>query len=693
MERFNLLTDQSPWWVLVCFLVGASYAFVLYQKKASWSLTVNRVLAIFRFVLVTIICLLLLLNPFIRQVINSEEKPTVVFAIDNSQSIANVNDSTRIKALLNNLKEITAKLGNDDVEIDVQQLDKAVTPAQMSNIPFNAPSTNLSSLLNNIRNNYENRNLAKIVLVSDGIHNQGISPNFLNYNVPILTVALGDTTPKRDIKLQSVLANKVAYLGNEFPVVAEVEHVGYPNRVVQVYLSQNGQILDRKTVNFESEQEIKQVTFYTTAKVKGMQHYVVSVDVLDGEFTNKNNSRDVYIEVIDGKEKILVVAAAPHPDIKAIRSVIENNENYSFDLHIPGLNVLKQEKYDLVIFHQIPSIYRGGNELLAQFRDVAKWFILGAQSNLNIFNQENKSLGVVGRFGRMDQVTPVFNRQFNKFSFEGDKIAKIEKLPPIQVPFADYNVSNSTEVIMTQRVGNLDTEKPLLVIDESGSVKTAVLAGEGLWQWRMEEYALGDSHEAFDDLISKLIQYLSTKEDRRRLRVYPINAEFYDFEKVVFETEVYNEIYERVYDQKINLTLTNEKGKSNRYSYTVTEGNTRYEISGLPKGIYRYSASATVQNRAEQSSGEFTVKDLQLEALNNTADHNLLRQLAQKTEGKFYLPNQLNDLEKDLLAQRKPNIIHSTEDIAEMINLKWLFFLLLGLACLEWVTRKYQGAY
>jgi hypothetical protein len=47
------------------------------------------------------------------------------------------------------------------------------------------------------------------------------------------------------------------------------------------------------------------------------------------EFTAQNNSRDAYIEVIDGKEKILLLAAAPHPDIKAIKSALEKNETTS----------------------------------------------------------------------------------------------------------------------------------------------------------------------------------------------------------------------------------------------------------------------------------------------------------------------------------------------------------------------------
>ena len=53
-----------------------------------------------------------------------------------------------------------------------------------------------------------------------------------------------------------------------------------------------------------------------------------TIDFLSGEFSNRNNRQDVYVEVIDGKEKILLLALAPHPDVKALKSIIEKNENY-----------------------------------------------------------------------------------------------------------------------------------------------------------------------------------------------------------------------------------------------------------------------------------------------------------------------------------------------------------------------------
>ena len=90
-----------------------------------------------------------------------------------------------------------------------------------------------------------------------------------------------------------------------------------------------------------------------------MQHYVVQVQAMEGEFTLQNNIKNVYIDVLDSKEKILVVAASPHPDIKAIRSIVERNENYEFEVYIPGLSpeadrtFKPDNKYDLVIFHDM----------------------------------------------------------------------------------------------------------------------------------------------------------------------------------------------------------------------------------------------------------------------------------------------------------------------------------------------------
>jgi hypothetical protein len=694
MNRFQLLFSYSPWFILACLAVGALYAVALYQKNNKWSPQLNRILAACRFVLVSLLCFLLL-SPFVKQIKNTFEKPTVIVALDNSQSITLAGDSTQVNQTITNVRKLTTQLAGKDVNVEVQVFDRTLTPNQITSQLFTARTTNLSSMLGTIQSNYENRNLAGVVLISDGIYNQGISPEFQPYNFPIYTVGLGDTIPRRDINLKAVYYNTITYIGNQFPIVAEVHGIGFGGKVVNVQLKQNNKVLATKPVSFRNDMDVQEITFYTSASAKGTQHYVVEVTAQPEEFTRQNNSRDAYIEVIDGKEKILMLAMTPHPDIKAIKSALEKNENYQFESVIVGTGAPKEAKYDLIILHQIPDLYNSASAAVGKYLEgnTPVWYIVGSQSNISQFNTLNPMVQVTARSGQVDQVFPSFNPNFNIFKFEGQASGVLEKMPPVSVPFGEFRLTPTSEVILYQRVGNLVTNKPLLVVQNDKNRKSAVMLGEGLWEWRLEEYNLTESHQVVDEIITKLVQYLSAKEDKRKLRVYPISDEFMETDQVVFEAETYNNIYERIYNQKINLEVANAENKVSRYTFTNTEADSRFEISGLPKGVYHYKATAQVQGKNEQVTGEFTIKDQQLEALSTTADHNLLRKLATQTNGRFYLPNQLDSLAAQLINNPPPDRVQSSEETMELIHLKWLFFVLLLLATAEWGIRKYQGSY
>ena len=84
------------------------------------------------------------------------------------------------------------------------------------------------------------------------------------------------------------------------------------------------------------------------------------------------------------------------------------------------------------------------------------------------------------------------------------------------------------------------------------------------------------------------MQYLSTKEDKRKFRLYPEKNEYFDTEPVIFEAEVYNNIYEPVYGFEINLEIKDESGTINQYSFINSESNSRLTIGQLSPGIYQY---------------------------------------------------------------------------------------------------------
>lgn len=708
----NVIFQSSPWWVLVCLLVGAVYAAALYQPLpgnvageagSSWDRNVRYGLAALRFVAVSLLCFLLV-NPLIRSVKTLTEKPKVVLAIDNSESVPAAGRPA-LNTALANLQTLRQQLTDEGLDVAVRTLSDSAGNADLAQIPFTQRSTNLSGLLANIRNDYEGQHLTDVVLVSDGIFNQGLSPTFGQYPFAVHAVGLGDTIPKRDVAVKGVVANRIAYLGNQFPIQAEITSVGFPGRAGTVVLRQGGREVGRQTLSFGQAQTFGSVTFQTNATQKGVQHFVVEVVPQSGEFSTKNNRQDVYIDVIDGREKVLLLGLTPHPDLKAIRSMLERNANYELDVRVligSETPPPTDKKYDLIILHQIPDNAGASANvvqlLMANNKTTPILFVLGNQSSVGPFNTLNPVMQITAQPGQSDKVTARYNDAYKALNLDAARLDILTKMPPLSAPYGDFKLMPGSEVVLWQQVGSVQTQKPLLALNVTAGAadrprKAAVLAGEGLWQWRLEEYALTDKQEVIDEMLQKVIQLISVKEDRRKLRVYPIRNEFVVGEKVIFETELYNDIYERIYDKPVNLNVLDERGITRSFNYTPTTDNSRFEISRLPEGAYTYRATTNLGGKNEVSEGQFIVRDLQLEALNTTADHGLLRQLASQTGGKFYKASSTQNLVRDLTSRETPARLSSTEDLSELINWRWLFFVILGLAALEWGVRKYFGGY
>jgi hypothetical protein len=219
------------------------------------------------------------------------------------------------------------------------------------------------------------------------------------------------------------------------------------------------------------------------------------------------------------------------------------------------------------------------------------------------------------------------------------------------------------------------------------------MLGEGLWRWRLNEFDRTENTAAFDEVFGKLIQFLSTTEDKRKFRSYPLAQEFSDTEPVVFESQVYNDLFEPVYGNSIEIEITEESGKKNEYTYVTSPGNIRYQIGGLKEGVYRFRARTVINQKAEDVRGEFAVIERQTEVQNLTADFDLLKKLSANTGGRFFKTSETESLNNYLQRTEAQSIIHSEETYDSVINLKWVFWLLLILISAEWGLRKYHGSY
>jgi hypothetical protein len=147
-----------------------------------------------------------------------------------------------------------------------------------------------------------------------------------------------------------------------------------------------------------------------------------------------------------------------------------------------------------------------------------------------------------------------------------------------------------------------------------------------------------------------------------------------------------------VYGVPVELDIVAEDSTRFSYRYTTNQNNTEYQVSNLSEGVYQYSARVSVDGVALTSRGNFTVRSLQIESLNLTANHVLLRNLAQENGGAYYEARNLTS-EAIVGDQAGKGKIYTSELFLPLINLKWLFFLLLTLVAVEWGVRKYMGSY
>ncbi|MDQ2794787.1 MAG: VWA domain-containing protein, partial [Bacteroidota bacterium] len=490
--------------------------------------------------------------------------------------------------------------------------------------------------------------------------------------------------------------NRVAFSGNKFPIEAELGFEGYAGGAATVELREGSRVLDSRRVALPAGRRRVRVSFQLTAPAPGKRRYEVRIVPQPGEFTALNNARTAFVEIVKGKLRVLLAGAAPHPDLKALRAAIRANDNFDLTLALPGVQPLRADAdFDVAILHQLPAQGGLGSEILAQVkaRKTPAFYILGAQSDLAAYNQLGAGLTIQPRGAQTDEVTPVPNPGFARFATDEESARRFAQYPPAPVPFGDYRLGAGAEAALWQQVGRVATQKPLLVFGGPTDRRQATLLTDGSWQWRLSEaVAHDDKPEAYDRLIIRTLQLLTQNANKKRLGVYPTQDAFGTQDDVTLGAETYNAVFERLYNQKIDLVLTDDKKQARRFSFANAEDGAPLHLGPLPAGLYKYQARATLGGQAQQDAGELLVQAQPLEALESKADHNLLAQLSRRSGARLYYPAQLDKLAQDIIRANYKPVITQEEDLKDLINLKWIFFVIMGFLTVEWVVRKYSGS-
>jgi hypothetical protein len=633
--------------------------------------------------LVVFLTLLLLFSPKINKHNTELQKPIILLLQDNSQSIKKALGTEQIE-YGQKLRALNNKLSKD-YRLITWNLNGACNKDSLNE--YTANSTNLAQAIGEATELYGQQNLSAIVLASDGWYNEGNNPLYTDIpiNGSLYSIALGDTAIVQDIRISKVYANKNTSLNSQWELRADI----LANRCKGIRQNINlsdaqGNIIASTPININSDRFDASISFSIKATKAGLQQYKISTAKVGNEENISNNSTNVFVEVMEEKKKILLLAAAPHPDIKAISEALKGLEQYELVIKMVNEAPNNFNEYACIILHQLPSNNSNIPEHLLRNKSI--WYIAGVQNNYFQLNSLQKAINF-GANSTARSAEPQYNKDFNSFSLPSNIAAIADILPPLSVCASNTAAQANAPVLFKEA-----TEKPLWAI-LPGATPTAVLCGEGLWRWRIYEYKNSKQSTVVDECIRQTINFLTANHNQKPFRTEMIKSVWNNPEHVHINAFLYNVNNELINQAEASISIKDSAGNTKNFSFERNATSYHINLGALPIGSYSYLAQTTLDGKALNDQGRFVVTASSLEDQESGCNYELMYALAHKNNGSTFKLNTMASL-YDSIAHNNAirPILNEQIEATNIIEWKWIFFLILLVATAEWLLRKYWMA-
>lgn len=667
------------WLIVIALAIGLVYASLLYLFSKKYSKKLTILLFSLRTIVVATV-VMLFFNPYVKQKISNIEQPIVILAQDNSESIILTKDSVFYKTKYPKLIDSIVNTLEKDYDVET--------------VLFGDQYTNISNALTTIQRQYYKKNVGAVVLLSDGIVNQGVNPelNIENYPFPIYAVTLGDTVSYPSMTIKDVRYNKTVVANMLFPLRVTANATNCKGEDMNVVVKMDGNEVENIIVPITSNRFSKTLDFNIDSGDEGVKN----VEIIVGD-----KIRRIFINVTDKKYRVLCIAKAPHPDIAAIKSALDDHFEFETFFYNGNVNdndvktrlIASLRDHDLVILHQYDE--ETFQETSLQMPTLS---IIGPNTDFNAFNESQNIVSIKhGTANTNLDIRGRFNNAFGLFTISSDIKNGLESYPPLALPHCEIAFNGRHDDALLMNIMDLETPNPLLTFstDNNGN-KHAFIFGTGCWRWKLYEYYHHKNNDGFNEIISKTVKYLLTEKNKE----LTINHkdDYLNNENISFTAELRNPSHELINDPDLQITIDCKDVRPyvSTYDYVFSKGENNYNlnIGMLPEGIYNYRAHTSLGGVEYNASGTFTVTSEGAEAQDLTANIERMQLLASQTGGKHYyitdIQDILNDLKND---ERITSVSHEEIRYAELINLKWLFFSILALITIEWLLRKISGIY
>ncbi len=659
-------------WVqlFLAFLVSSALAAWQYlHKKNDYKLFIIRTLVYF-------LILLLWINPKINKQHKQKFLPDLYILTDQSQSIEYIHETFRVKKIIQSLKKSDLE---KKFHLHFLGFHSGLFP--LDSLNFKGQRTDIAQALQGIKEIYNQKNTAPVILISDGNANQGQDYSFAinkQDKLQVFPIILGDTTHYENIYIERINVNPIVFKGNKFPVEIFINYDG--NRKI----NSNLKIYDGKKLvyheNFHPEKNNLIKTVHLKANTSGVHHYTARVGTLKNEKNIIDNKKYFSLEVIDQSKKIAIISSIIHPDIGALNRIFQKNKYYQTDIIDLNKNHPNLSKYDALVLYQPDKNFK---QLFKQNKlSKSNWFIItGPHTDWKWLNSENlffkKAIST-----SIEEYFPWANKDFNLF-----KLPEIsyEKLPPLRDFYGQLKYKNVQSALFS-KIKGISTQQGLLLVNMQP--KQVLLAGENLWQWAL---FAGKNHEKekITELFQKIIQYISLHKNFDKIQIQ-YKKTYYLGEAIDISTVILNENLENNPKAKPLIEIYAKNKFLKKLPFIQDEKGFHLNLKSLPPDEYFFKVRD--KSTMIHTQGSFVVLDKSPEAYKSRPDVEALEVLSKNTQGKIYFPENYQKLINNLLQKNKyPAHFKMISKTIPLIDYRWLLFLIVLLLSTEWFLKKLQG--
>jgi uncharacterized membrane protein len=747
--QFALLGAWPKWMLVLLILIAAAGLAWLIRARLAQSAPVMRSWRAWVIwglqTLLAAVLLVLLWHPAITVAELKKQQNIIAVLVDDSRSMAISDDgSTRQAQAVKALESGVLANLNRSFQTRLYRVDNvAARIDSLKDLKPGAPSTRLGDSLRQLSDETSDLPIGAVVLLSDGDDNSGgISAEAINTlrarHIPVHTVGFGRERAVHDVELDDAVVAPRALADSRLAAKITFHQRGYAgakiNLTVRDVSTGQAKMLASRTINLGPDGNLQTETLMFDVGGAGARTLQIAAVALAGEENTSNNAMTRLVNVGSEPRRILYIEGEPRWEYKFIRqaeeddrmvqivSMVRTSENKVYRQGIADPKELaggfpsRAEDlfgYQGLIIGSVEAGYFNPlqQQLIHDFVDRrgGGLMLLGGQFALadggwnasHLTDLMPTTLPIqAGTFHReADPKTGTTHTTAVLAPAGVDNIitrivddpaanaAKWKKLPYL-MDYEDPGTPKPGAAVLANMITPEGRTLPLLITENFGHGRTAIMATGGSWRWQMSS-PLGDT--AHDLFWQQLLRWLVSDTPGHVTASVPAQM-LLDNGAVTLTAEVRDQQYNPAADAKVEAHILGPSGVSALVEMTPVPDNPgQFQAAWSAPKTGAYLTEVTAQ-RANKELGRdvltFQRMDGVAENFHTEQNRELLEHLAAQTGGRYWKPADLGKLASAIPFSEAGVTTRETKDLWD---LPLVFLVLLLLRFSEWWLRRKWG--